>query len=358
MLVILFAIFQISCSASNLDASKKSSQITWNDLQITAKDNNNLCTTISLDNEQDWERSKQDFNYGLLGEIRPKHISDTNKVADRTAWINANEQQSLTWRFWYPEGNDRSVNLRLFVLLDEHQLSNALPSSGIYNDIVLERGDDISLDVIIPPLESGIHDVIAIAVPYPEEYPNEYGIVTLVYWRITLIAEPTVSPFRKIDFSPMIAEGSINKNDPAMALELTLLKDGIDVWNWPNPWLDISGDTAINFFALIGHQDVTNLDTPNLDKLKTSFSSLLLFMDYQQIEIAPNQTVIYSRTENDTAYARIPITLPPPAAGKHQLLALRIDTPGVPMCILQGDPKSRILPNSVYGKLVGINVVP
>ncbi|HXF84920.1 MAG TPA: hypothetical protein VNK49_05970 [Anaerolineales bacterium] len=59
-----------------------------------------------------------------------------------------------------------------------------------------------------------------------------------------------------------------------------------------------------------------------------------------------------------TAYARLPITINLPPPGKHHILVLRIDTPGVPMCILWGDPHSRILPNSVYGKLVGVNVLP
>ena len=95
-----------------------------------------------------------------------------------------------------------------------------------------------------------------------------------------------------------------------------------------------------------------------MDELEKSFFSLLLFVDYQQVEVAPGQMALYGRVDKDTAYARIPLELPPLAEGKHHLLVLGIDTPGVPVCILKGDPKGRILPNSIYGKLVGINVVP
>ncbi len=308
--------------------------------------------------ELDWERLKQDFTYGLFGGIYPEDTSNLDKLAEGTLWVNANEQQSFRWRFWYPEGNDRSANLRLFVLLDERQLNDALPNSGIYNDINLDRGDDISLKVIIPPLDPGIHDIIAIGVPYLEEYPNEYGIVNLVYWRITLIAEPLNSPFRKSNFVSLPAEGSIKNHDPWMALELTLKNDGIDVWNWPDPWLTVNANASTRFYALAGHEDVTNLDAPPMDELEKSFFSLLLFVDYQQVEIAPGQMALYGRVDKDTAYARIPLELPPLAEGKHHLLVLGIDTPGVPVCILKGDPKGRILPNSIYGKLVGINVVP
>lgn len=81
-------------------------------------------------------------------------------------------------------------------------------------------------------------------------------------------------------------------------------------------------------------------------------------MDYQQIEMAPNQIAIYGKVDKDTAYARIPVKIDSLSEGERQLLALRIDSPGVPMCILKGDPRGRILPNSIYGKLVGINVLP
>ena len=187
--ILTFILFTASCSPQKTPHSQELSTIGWDDLQLTPRTNGNLCVEISPE-ELDWERLKQDFTYGLFGGIYPEDTSNLDKLAEGTLWVNANEQQSFRWRFWYPEGNDRSANLRLFVLLDERQLNEALPNSGIYNDINLDRGDDIFLKVIIPPLDPGIHDIIAIGVPYLEEYPNEYGIVNLVYWRITLIAEP------------------------------------------------------------------------------------------------------------------------------------------------------------------------
>ncbi len=83
----------------------------------------------------------------------------------------------------------------------------------------------------------------------------------------------------------------------------------------------------------------------------------LLFMDYQQIEAAPGHTALYSKVTQDTAYGRIPLEIPPLPAGKHHLLVLRINTPGVPMCLLI-NPTARTLPNSVTGALVGVEVLP
>jgi len=347
-----------SCMPNPVQVIQAPSLIGWEDLQVASESINDLCPAITPEEIDTWENVKNDFTYGLAGGFLPQDLSVPLKIAHETYWINPNEQLLFDWLFWYPQGNEEPATLRLFVLLDELQLDNALPKSGIYNDINLEKGDDKSIKVTIPPLSVGVHDLIVVGIPYPENEPDEYGSVIVIYRRITLIAVPAPSPFRKIEFTSLLAEGSVKRNDPAMSLELTLKKDGIEAWNWPNPWLDVNENTTVNFFALAGHQDVINADAPNLDELKTSFSSLLLFVDYQQIEIAPDQIAIYGRADKDTAYARIPITIPPLPSGKHHALVLQIDTPGVPMCVLWNNPDGRILPNSVYGKLVGLNVLP
>lgn len=332
------------------------SVIDWKDLQIGSNTLEDTCAEIKeLDT---WESFKQNFTYGLATGFFPEDLATPSKIAHETYWVNANQQLLFDWLFWYPEGNEEPADLRLFILLDERQLNNALPQPGSYNDINLDKGDDKSIKVTIPPLSAGVHDVIAVGIPYPQNEPDEYGRLIVIYRRITLIVDPAPSPFRKIEFISLPAEGSIKRNDPAMALELTLKNNGIDVWNWPDPWLNINTGAPTNFFALVGHQDVTNLDAPAMDPLVTSFFSLLLFVDYQQINIAPNQIAFYNNVDKDTAYTRIPIEIDPLPQGKHQALVLSIDSPGVPMCALKGDPTGRILPNSIYGKLVGINVLP
>jgi hypothetical protein len=355
-IILSFTLLTIGCSSQREISSQELSEIDWDHLQLTPRTSENLCMEISPE-ELNWDRLKQDFPYGLFGGIYPENTSNLEKLADGTLWVNANQQLSLKLRFWYPMGNDRSANLRFFVLLDERQLDKALPEPGVYNEINLERGDDIALELTIPPLENGIHDLIAIGIPYPQDYPNEHGIVRLISWRITLIAEPSSLVFRKIGFQSLPAEGSLKKNEPLIPLTLTLNEHGIDVWNWPSPWLDLKLNHDIEFFALAGHNYVDNLDAPNLAGLETSFFSLLLFMDYQQIMLAPNQVAFYGKVNQDTAYSRIPMKISSPPLGKHHLLVLRIDSPGVPMCLLKGDLTGRIFPNSIYGSLVGLDVI-
>lgn len=352
--VFVIALVNVGCSFQSIPAS---SDISWKQLQITPGPIKNLCSNI-FSQDLDWGKLKNDFTYGLIEGLYPQKGSETEKLSHGTIWVDNNEELIFKWKFWYPEGNDKPVALRLFVLLDEQQLNDALPQPGAYNDIKLERGDDLSIELKIPPLDPGIHDLIAIGIPYPQSEPNAYGTIIVISRRVTLVVESSAHPFRKIAFTPLPAEGSLKHNDPLMALELTLKDDGIDIWNWPDPWLPATNDMSIQFYALAGHEDVTNLDAPPMDPLLESFFAILLFVDYQQVETSPNRTTIYGKVDNDTAYTRIPLEIPLLPVGKHQILVLRIDTPGVPMCILAGNPTGRILPNSVYGKLVGIDVQP
>jgi hypothetical protein len=356
--ILIFILVATNCSL--YQESNGATSIEWEHLQIGPKTNDDLCAEILPAEMDTGSEIKQDFASGFAVGFFPKDLSKPHKIAFDTYWIDSNEELLLNWIFWYPEANEVPLNLRLFLLLDEQQLTGALPNPGSYDDLQLNPGDDVTLQVTIPPLTSGIHDVVAVAVPVPQTDPDVYGRVDLFYRRITLIVEPISSSFRKIGFVSLPAEGSIRKDDPAMALELTLEPDEIEVWNWPDPWLYQDTHKATHLYALAGHEDVTNVDAPSLAELEQSFFSLLLFVDYQQVEVTPKQMAFYGKVHKDTAYARIPLEIPPLVEGKHHILVLRLDTPGVPVCILRGggDPKGRFLPFSIHTKLVGIELLP
>lgn len=356
---IKFVLLILSLVATNCSPNQESTIIGWENLQIGSKTNDNLCKRMLPEELDTGDGIKQDFTSGMAVGFFPKDLSKPRKMADDTYWVDSNEQLLVNWVFWYPKGNEESLNLRLLVLLDEQQLTNVFPESGGYKDLYLNPGDDITFQITIPPLTAGVHDVTAITIPIPHNDPDQYGRVDLISNRITLMAEPISSPFRKIDFVSLSSEGSIRKDDPAMALELTLKPNGIDVWNWPDPWLHQNINESAHFYALAGYEDVTNVDAPSLAELEESFFSLLLFVDYQQVEVAPNQIAFYGKVDKDTAYARIPFEIPPLPEGRHQVLVLRIDTPGVPVCILKGggDSKGRFLPSFIDRKLVGVEVL-
>lgn len=353
--ILICVFFLISCSPMIKRDVHPLSEINWGNLQVTPPSNGTLC--VAAENLS-WDQAKQEFTYGLLGSIYSNDISETREIGNGTFSTDADKPLNFSLQLWYPDGNDRPISMRMFAMLDEKQLNDIFVHGEPQYDIILDRGSETSIPLKVPPLSAGVHDLIVVAVPYPEDYPIPEGIVNLIYWRITIIADSWTSPFRGVSFVSLPADGALSKKDPLLYLELILKKDELVVWNWPNPWLDVHAGEPVDFYALAGHQYVNNLDAPPLDELKESFFSLLFFVDFQQIEVMSDQLAIYGNVDKDTAYTRIPVRIGPLSEGKHQLLALRIDSPGVPMCILKGDPRGRILPFSVYGKLVGINVLP
>ncbi len=58
----------------------------------------------------------------------------------------------------------------------------------------------VQIPIKIPPVSSGVHDLVIIGIPYLNEYPNPEGILRILSYRITLIVSPMTSPFRQIDF--------------------------------------------------------------------------------------------------------------------------------------------------------------
>ena len=356
--IVLMVLFVAGCSLQRRPEDLPSSEINWQNLQVTPQSRGALCLDISARKEPSWEDAKRETESGLFTAIYPADPAQSREIGDSTFSVDAYKPQTINLRLWYPKGNERSsLSLRMFLLLDDKQLSGAIGEEPYY-DVELQKGSETTIQFRIPPLEPGNHDVIAVAISYPQDYPNPEGTVVVIAWRMTFIVPPASSTFKKISFESFPAEALISAGGPKLVLELMRKQDKFVVWNWPNPWLDIDANSSIEFFALAAHEYVDNLDAPSLEKLKASFFSLLFFIDYQQIEIAPDETAIYGKVGKDTAYTRIPITIKSPPAGKHDLLVLRIDSPGVPICILKGDSHGRILPNSVYGKLVGINVLP
>lgn len=347
----------LGCQSQKIGATP--SNIDWDTLQITPQAENSLCWDLSLiEKPPAWEEIKQSFQSGLLIGISQEDISGAKEIGYQTYTIEPNQSTEVKLRLWYPGQNTDPAAIRFFALLNEKQLQNVFPSNQYYKDVIIPAGTETTVTLYLPPLAAGIYDFIIIGIPYIENYPTPEGIVKVLNHRISLIAgAPPSTPFRQISFSDLPPDGLISKGDPKISLSLTLADDSIETWNWPEQWLTTKPGVPLKFSMLTGHEDVTNLDAPHINKLDSSFFSLLLFFDYQQIEIAPNQTTIYGKVNKNIAYARTSVEIILTSSGKHQILALRINSPGVPMCILRPPPGGRILPFDVTGILVGVNVV-
>jgi len=349
----LLGIIILSTGCSEAPSSNNhSSFISWDDLQATPSVGKSLCWDISLlGSKPSWEQIKIDFKTGIVIKL---DIPDAKEIGYQTYEIPSERSLEINLHLWYGGGNFRPANIRFLVLLDEQQL-NAFASDKPYYDVTISPGEETIIPLQVTFVLSGVHDLIILGIPYLDEYPNPEGVVMILSHRVTLIVPPIATPFKQINFVTLPARGLLSRGDPAIPLMLTLREEELKVWDWPNEWL-ISTTDVIEFFILSGYENTVNLDAPSLKKPPQLFFAIILFVDYQQVGIEFEKNVIYGKVTSDTAYTsnRIKIRL---REGEHYILVIKVNNPGVPMCILQGPPGGRILPFNVVGALHGINVL-
>jgi hypothetical protein len=334
--------------------------IPWDDLMATYQSGDSLCWDDALYEHVSWEQTKRNFTYGLVTRLGVTDIkldvTDKKQLGFNTYEVPSGAPFEAEFRLWYGPENERPAEIRFFSLLDEQQL-DIFPGNQYYYDLTIPAGSEMSIPLAIPSLSSGIHDLVILGIAYPDEYPVPEGSVMVLAFRITLAASPTTEMFRQINFTELPAQALLSRGAPMIPLLLRLSDDNeLKVWNWPSRWLDIETD-ELEFLVSAGFTYTTNLDAPSLAQPEHSFFALTLFKDYRQINIDADVPVMYGKVSHDTAYTNHAIKLTGLQPGMHHILALRIDHPGIPMCILHGAPDGRMLPYSTNGILVGINVL-
>lgn len=328
-----------------------SSPITWSDLQVTPSVNGTLCWDVSLlGGKPTWEQVKRDFGTGLVMKL---DILDAKEIGYQTYEIPSGLPLETELYVWYGAENSKYADVRFLVLLDEQQL-DAFTSNRYYHDVTISPGSEITISIKIPPVSLGVHDLVIIGIPFLNEYPNPEGIVRILSYRITLVVPPITFPFRQIDFVNMPAKGLLSRGEPKIPLMLSLSDRELKVWDWPHEWLSTKTST-LDFFVLSGYENVTNLDAPYLSEPESSFFALTFFVDYQQVDVESGNRAIYGKVSNDTAYTTIQAKMNL-QQGKHHILVVKINSPGIPMCVLYGPPSGRILPFDVIATLHGADV--
>lgn len=328
-----------------------SSPITWSDLQVTPSVNGTLCWDVSLlGGKPTWEQVKRDFGTGLVMKL---DILDAKEIGYQTYEIPSGLPLETELYVWYGAENSKYADVRFLVLLDEQQL-DAFTSNRYYRDVTISPGSEITISIKIPPVSLGVHDLVIIGIPFLNEYPNPEGIVRILSYRITLVVPPITFPFRQIDFVNMPAKGLLSRGEPKIPLMLSLSDRELKVWDWPHEWLSTKTST-LDFFVLSGYENVTNLDAPYLSEPESSFFALIFFVDYQQVDVESGNRAIYGKVSNDTAYTTIQAKMNL-QQGKHHILVVKINSPGIPMCVLYGPPSGRILPFDVIATLHGVDV--
>ncbi len=286
-------------------------------------------------------------------------ISDSIMLGYHTFQVKANIPLTAKLHVWYPrtEINTGTLNLRYLVLLDEKQLIGAIgPSSAPYADVGLRPDDEITMTISLPPLASGLHELIVVGLMNAADEPDNLGIMPIGDLRVTLLAGGSSQPLART-YLPLSAAGSVARNDPVIPLHVSQADGSLKAWNWPESRLPVPAGKPVEFAIYAGYAGPGKRDAPPPPGPEWMEFALFVFMDYRQVDVKPGARVFYGQVPRDAASARILSQVEPPAEpGRHDILVLRVDYPGHPMCVLLGPPDGQIFPFLVRARRVAIEV--
>ncbi len=334
-------------------------------LQITPRPDNQTCWNPELEGfaSGTWEEAKKNIPIasGMGGGMGEGDFSNSSLIGWSTFNVKSATALTGTFHWLSPEAsqNSETTPLRFLVILDEIQLVGAIEGSSneYYYDIIMEAGDEITLTLNIPPLTPGVHDLIVTSMIRHEL--NPYGSVKLAVNRYSLLAGsvPEIIPR---SFQPLPKQGSIAKNDPTLSLDLSLTSEyPFVVWNWPDNYLAVSVGEATPFYIFTEYSVIESDPLSNLPAPEEIPFALLTFLDDRQIDFSSGIPVFYGSVLQDTAYTTINTSLRPiQELGRHELLVLRINYPGLPMCLLHGPSDGYLFNYFSDASRVGIEVVP
>ena len=224
--------------------------------------------------------------------------------------------------------------VRFWVMDNEQQMQ--LTEDTPYQDIVITPDAIYDFEVNLPPLDTGIHDII---VMYNDEFETparNIGSIGNYHVRFTVIVGD-VDPYdTTLTYETLPVDGRISEGNYAQ-FSLTV-NDSLVLWSAPEDRHIIAVGKPLTFNILSGFVNPSSYNGEALYEPTIAQFAHVILKEYVQNPVLPDKDVLYTQVGNDTAFNRIPISLP--ASDEevvYEIQAIRIPNPRVPMCLLRGD---------------------
>lgn len=230
---------------------------------------------------------------------------------------------------------DPAQTYRVFTLIDEAPYAfNTGSETPYFQDVVLdpETTSLAAIEITTPPLTPGIHD-ISVVVMSPNDNPDDHRPSFERGLRLTLVAG---SPrFRDLAFQEFAADPVASAGNTPIQSRLGITRPGAAEY-----WLEteqLTAGTVPAFDILRGYRshninaDARDLPPPDADRF-----AIVVYANGEPVQLDEDFT-LYAEVARDTLAARIPVEIPtvfPP--GIHELVAVAIPHPGIPVCTLFG----------------------
>lgn len=272
--------------------------------------------------------------------------------------------QSITAHLWleyiggYGQVYDSPLTVRFFALLNERFLP-INEDENLYREVVIPYREPFVLDFQVPPLtDDGIYDLVIIAVPNPEvptrdgDYSSELAIFSN---RMTLVVGDPMEVTASVRDYRSARVGIPMPDDPPMPAGANRISVGFDLFTdefkpFGEPFAPLE---SVTFNVELGQtQYFTDYSFRSTLESKSTDYALIVFDDYLPVSINESaETVLYAKMLSGDSFAEHAVSFTAPPTGVKDLIAVRIDFPGTPLCQYIDGGGVRL-----YGLRMGVSV--
>jgi hypothetical protein len=280
------------------------------------------------------------------------HSPDVERIGLGVYQVPAEAPVELFLQIYSPEQEEQQI--RYIVIIDEHQIDINGHEEPFF-DVTLSPEKIASYTIPLPPLDEGIHDIVILPVQNIDTLPTPTGMLGVSNLRMTLLVGNAAEVEEKsIQYRTLQAISTVEAEGQLLTLTLG---DSLLQWSYPEPAYNLTVNEPLSFNILSGYSG--NIDMGfDLPEPEVSNFALLMFLDYSQVPISPDEEVLYAEVDQTTAYAQIPVEIAGfESEGTREVMAVRINYPRVPLCILQGPVEGYFLNAETVYNRAAVNVV-
>jgi len=330
----------------------------------------------------DSTRSVEELLFGYYADMPPVqegatavttllHIRNTTYLGRNVDRIEPNTPIELGYAAVYEGYPTEVVDVRFHVFVNE-QLQVIGSEGQTALELQFLDGKMNSFNVTLPPLDTGIYDVLIAGFPnftLPPSEPagiSEGTSVSQSMRRMTLVVGDVEwpTPLRVYEKQTANVLEIFSTDESAQALTMpprskTLipsLNDRLFWWVSPNLWRPVSAGETYAFNLITQYQHYAPFYQAYGEEQRFDFA-LLGFEDARLLPLGAEEAALYVEMPDNLAnVVAVPITLTAPEeVGQYNLVFFKIDHPRVPICRLsevgRGD-------EGIEGVRVGIEVLP
>jgi hypothetical protein len=285
---------------------------------------------------------------------------DATLIGRETYEVASTDSTTVAYRMLYGGGDEDSVIVRFMTLLDEQQVNLIEGASHeLYHEVQLDAGEAFELRITLHGLKTGIHDLVIIGVPQTGHSGFSFSAEILGFTkRLTFVVRPLEAAVKEPAYQTLTKPEGYDADHPSPAL-MFAQDHSFQIWAYPEGIPDVNAGEALDFNFKLSFIRSSDPQDPYYPDASKSRFALLLFRNYQQIAIDDENLVFYGQIDAPLNYTELPVSLQiPEEAGVHDLLAVRIENPGYPMCVLSDLAEGSLIGGMVEAERVGINVLP